>query len=46
MAGQKMTQTVSFDDYRDVKGIKIPYHSVLNIGLEIDLTTTEVKISL
>jgi zinc protease len=45
MAGQKMTQITSYDDYREVKGIKVPYHSVLNIGIEIDLTTTEVKIN-
>lgn len=45
MAGQKMTQTTTFDDYRIVKGIKFPYHSVLNMGIEIDLTTTEVKIN-
>jgi len=45
MAGQKMTQTTTFDDYRVVKGIKVPYHSVLNMGIEIDLTTTEVKIN-
>jgi len=44
-AGQKMTQTVTYDDYRDVKGVKVPYHTVLNIGIEIDLTTTEVKIN-
>jgi len=42
---KKMTQTVTFDDYRDVKGVKIPFHSVLNFGVEIDLTTTEVKIN-
>jgi zinc protease len=42
---KKMTQTVTFDDYREVKGIKIPFHSVLNFGVEIDLTTTQVKIN-
>lgn len=43
MEGKEITQSVTFDDYRDVKGIKIPHHSVLNAGVEIDLTTTEVK---
>lgn len=43
--GQKMTQTSNFSDYRDVKGIKIPYMTTLNIGMEIALTTTDVKIN-
>ncbi len=44
-AGQKITQMVALSDYREVKGIKVPYHSTLNIGMEIDLTTTDVKIN-
>ncbi len=43
--GQKMTQTVALGDYREVKGIKVPYHMTLNLGMEIDLTTTDVKIN-
>lgn len=43
--GQKMTQMIALGDYRDVKGIKVPYHTTLNIGMEIDLTTTDVKIN-
>ncbi|MBC7605611.1 MAG: insulinase family protein [Burkholderiales bacterium] len=45
MGGRPVTQTIAFDDYRLVKGIKIPYHYVLNVGIEIDLTTTDVKIN-
>lgn len=44
-AGQKVTQMVALGDYRDIKGIKVPYHTTLNVGMEIDLTTTEVKIN-
>jgi len=43
--GQKITQTTSYGDYREVKGIKFPYKTVLNIGMEIELTTTDVKIN-
>ena len=43
--GQKMTQTTSYGDYKEVKGIKFPYKTVLNIGMEIELTTTDVKIN-
>lgn len=45
MQGQTVNQMVTFDDYREVKGVKVPYHSVLNLGFEIDLTTTEVQIN-
>ena len=45
MGGQQMTQMVTFGEYTEVKGIKIPFHTVLNLGFEIDLTTTEVKIN-
>jgi len=45
VAGQQMTQSIAFADYRDVKGIKVPYQTVLNIGIEIQLTTTDVKIN-
>ena len=43
--GQKMTQTTTFQDYKDVKGIKFPYKTILNVGMEIELTTSEVKIN-
>lgn len=43
--GKKITQTTSYSDYREVKGIKIPYKTTMNIGLELELTTTDVKIN-
>jgi len=43
--GQKMTQTTYFSDYKEVKGIKFPHTTDLNIGIEIKLMTTEVKIN-
>jgi len=42
---QQLSQTTSFSDYREVKGIKIPYVTNTNIGMEILLTTTDVKIN-
>ncbi|MFD2908279.1 M16 family metallopeptidase [Flavobacterium ardleyense] len=44
-AGQKMTQTTYYQDYKDVKGIKFPYKTIMNVGIEIELITTEVKIN-
>ena len=43
--GQPLTQTTSYGDYREVKGIKFPYKTTLNIGMDIELTTTDVKIN-
>ena len=34
-----------FQDYKDVKGIKFPYKTILNLGMDIELTTSEVKIN-
>ncbi|CAM3925622.1 MULTISPECIES: M16 family metallopeptidase [Flavobacterium] len=44
-AGQKMTQTTYFEDYKDVKGIKFPYKTIMNVGMDIEFTTSEVKIN-
>ena len=44
-AGQKMTQTTYYQDYKDVKGLKFPYKTIMNVGIEIELITTEVKIN-
>lgn len=43
--GQSMVVMTPYSDYRDVKGIKVPYKSSLNIGMEVELTVTEVKIN-
>ena len=43
--GQKMTQITYFQDYKDAKGLKFPYKTIMNVGIEIELTTTEVKIN-
>lgn len=43
--GQQMTQVVTFSDYKDVKGVKVPFKTVLNVGIEIELTASEVKIN-
>ncbi|RYJ41307.1 insulinase family protein [Flavobacterium beibuense] len=43
--GQKMTQTTYYSDYKDVKGIKIPYKLTMNVGIDIELTVSEAKIN-
>lgn len=43
--GQKMTQMTYYSDYKEVKGIKVPHKTTLNIGVELELTTSDVKIN-
>ncbi|MEO8234026.1 MAG: pitrilysin family protein [Flavobacterium sp.] len=43
--GQTMTQNSSFSDYKDVKGVKMPHKTIMNVGIDIELTTTEIKVN-
>lgn len=40
-----VTQKVTYSDYRDVQGVKIPYKSTMNVGIDIELTTTDIKLN-
>ena len=44
--GQKMTQITNYGDYKEVKGVKVPYTVAMAFGpQEIEFKTTEVKIN-
>jgi zinc protease len=43
--GNKMTQMTSFGDYREVKGVKVPFNIIQNVGFELDIKMSEVKIN-
>ena len=43
--GQKMTSTITYGDYKDVKGVKIPYSIVMSQGREINIKVTDVKVN-
>lgn len=43
--GNKMSQTTNFGDYREVKGVKIPFNIIQNVGFELDIKMSEVKIN-
>ena len=43
--GQKVTQVTTFGDYRDVKGVKLPFNHIMNIGFELDIKMSEVKVN-
>lgn len=43
--GQKVTRVTNFNDYRAVKGVKVPYNTIMNVGFELDIKMTDVKIN-
>lgn len=43
--GQKMTSTNTYGDYKDVKGIKVPFNIVMSQGRDIEIKVTDVKIN-
>lgn len=43
--GQVMSITTTYEDYKEVKGIKIPYKQVMNVGVEIINIVKDVKIN-
>jgi zinc protease len=44
-AGKSMTQVTNFGDYREVKGVKLPFNIIQNVGFELDIKMSEVKIN-
>ncbi|MCC9042619.1 insulinase family protein [Myroides sp. M-43] len=43
--GQVMSITTTYEDYKEVKGVKVPYKQVMNVGIEIINVVKEVKIN-
>ena len=43
--GNKVTVTTYYKDYRDVKGVKIPFNIIQNVGFELDIKMSDVKIN-
>jgi len=43
--GKKMTSVTYFNDYRDVKGVKVPFNTIMNVGIELDIKIDDVKIN-
>jgi len=43
--GQKMTRVTTFNDYRVVKGVKFPFNTILNVGIELDIKMSDVKVN-
>jgi hypothetical protein len=43
--GQKATRVTNFNDYRDVKGVKFPFNTIMNVGFELDIKMSDVKVN-
>ncbi len=43
--GKTMTQTTNYADYKEVKGVKVPFEIIQNVGFELDIKMSEVKIN-
>jgi len=43
--GKSSAQITNFNDYREVKGIKVPFNLVQNVGFELDIKMSEIKIN-
>lgn len=43
--GQKATRLTTYGDYRVVKGVKVPFNTIMNVGFELDIKMTDVKIN-
>ncbi|OAB27960.1 Predicted Zn-dependent peptidase [Flavobacterium fryxellicola] len=43
--GQSITQTTNYGDYKEVKGVKVPFNIIQNVGFELDIKMSDVKIN-
>ncbi|SHG10795.1 M16 family metallopeptidase [Dysgonomonas macrotermitis] len=43
--GQSIDQIGYYSDYREISGVKIPYKSTLNVGVEVELNVVDIKIN-
>jgi len=43
--GQQGVQMIYFADYQDAKGIKVPFKTSMNVGIDIEMITKDVKIN-
>ncbi len=39
------SSTLFYRDYRDVKGVKFPFNTVMNVGIELNIKIDEVKVN-
>lgn len=45
VGGKSISQSTNFLDYREVKGVKVPFNLIQNMGFEINIKMSDVKIN-
>jgi len=43
--GKSVTQITNFNDYKEVKGVKVPFNLIQNVGFELDIKMSDIKIN-
>ena len=43
--GKKVTSLTYYNDYKEVKGVKFPFNIVMNVGIELDIKVSDIKIN-
>ncbi|WP_264552404.1 insulinase family protein [Flavobacterium sp. N2038] len=43
--GKSATQITNFNDYKEVKGVKVPFNLIQNVGFELDIKMSDIKIN-
>lgn len=43
--GKKAPITTNFKDYKEVKGVKLPFNLIQNVGFELDIKMKDVKVN-
>lgn len=44
-SGKSVEQITNFNDYKEVKGVKVPFNLVQNVGFELDIKMSDIKIN-
>lgn len=44
-AGKSTEQITNFNDYKEVKGVKVPFNLIQNVGFELDIKMSDIKIN-
>ncbi|MTG96883.1 insulinase family protein [Myroides albus] len=42
---QSMQEITTYKDYKEVKGVKFPFTQVINVGMEMEVKVTELKVN-
>lgn len=43
--GKTVTQITNYGDYKEVKGVKVPFNIIQNIGFELDIKMSDIQVN-